>query len=56
MEESRLIKTPEGEKYINGYFLTLEQIENIVHAFHGRVSDRYHIKEWIKKHIDNVVD
>lgn len=54
MLESRLIKTKNGEKYTDGYFLTLEQLEKLVRDFQidcydGFVSnDKAYIENWIK--------
>ena len=55
MLESRLIKTTTGEVYVNGYFLTMEQIKRLVRdfqadCFDGFVSnDEAYLKLWLKK-------
>ena len=55
MLESRLIETEKGEKYVDGYFLTLEQLAQLVRdfqadCFDGFVSnDESYIELWIEK-------
>lgn len=55
MVENRLVNTKDGEKYVEGYFLTLKQIEGLVRdfqadCFDGFVSnDRAYIELWLKK-------
>ena len=56
-KESKII----GEKYVDGYFLTIHDLKRLVRDFQserydGLVSiDESHIKEWMKKH-DRIVD
>lgn len=54
--ENRIIQTKDGEKYIEGYFLTIEQLEELANYF--TVSDpmdfkmfnvKQHILHWLKK-------
>ena len=51
-EEIRIIKTDDGEKITKGYFLTLEEIQEIVSAFHGLSRSKVNIKQWINKHLN----
>jgi len=60
--ENRLITTPSGfggayvADHINGYFLTIDDLERLVRdfqadCFDGFVSnDKSYIEEWLKKH------
>jgi len=54
MLESRIEKTKDGEKYVDGYFLTIDELEKLVRDFQvdchdGFVSnDKAYIENWIK--------
>lgn len=59
MLESKLCKQPDGsEKYIEGYFLTMDQLEKLVKDFRIYSSDEFFgddrsaIEYWIKLNID----
>jgi len=54
--ESKLVMTENGEIYIEGYFITIEQLAELVRDFQvdchdGFVSnDKSYIENWLKKH------
>lgn len=53
--EKKLVSTPDGEFWKDGYFLSIDQLKELVREFHsdfynGFVSDdKVYIKEWMKK-------
>lgn len=53
MRESRIKQTEEGEKYVDGYFLTLEQLQNLVKDYCKDnfdiklQNDQLYILEWL---------
>lgn len=53
MLESRLMKTKDGEKYVDGYFLTLDQLQQLILTYlkddcGDKISnDQLYIMRWI---------
>ncbi len=55
MLESRILKIKNREEYVDGYFLTLDELQKLVRDFQvdcydGFISnDKSYIKSWIEK-------
>jgi hypothetical protein len=55
MLESKLVITKEGEKYVSGYFLTIDQLQQLVVDYlkdgaEDRISnDQLYIMRWLDK-------